>query len=115
MQSIGSCDNYPRVIVRRLFISGLLACALASAQSHVANDLGRAVLTAGFDLTTCYHVRDLEISEEDARFYLTDGYVMFGKPVNGAPVAAVFSAEVDGGDAEILLLPPNRSERTKVS
>jgi hypothetical protein len=101
--------------VRRLFISGLLACALASAQSHVANDLGRAVLTAGFDLATCYHVRDLEISEEDAQFYLTDGYLMFGKPVNGAPVAAVFSAVVDGGDAEILLLPPNRSERKALS
>ena len=50
-------------------------------------------------------------SEEDAQFYLTDGYIIFGKPVNGAPVTAVFSAEVEGGDAEVLLLPPNRSER----
>ena len=102
-------------MVRRLFIFGLLASAVVSAQSHAATDLGRAVVTAGFDRTSCYHVRDLEISEEDAQFYLTDGYLMFGKPVNGAPVAAVFSAEVEGGDAEVLLLPPNRSERKALS
>ncbi|MGA2714863.1 MAG: M1 family aminopeptidase [Bryobacteraceae bacterium] len=101
--------------MRRLFLFGLLASRLVSAQSHVATDLGRAVLTAGFDLTTCYHVHDIEISQEDAQFYLTDGYIMFGKPVKGAPVAAVFSAEVEGGDAEVLLLPPNRSERKALS
>ena len=100
---------------RRLFIFGLLASRLIFAQSHVANDLGRSVLTAGFDFTTCYHVHDLEIQEEDAEFYLTDGYLMFGKPVNGAPVTAVFSAEAEGGDAEVLLLPPNRSERKALS
>lgn len=114
MHSIGNCDNYRRVTLR-LFIVGLMAAALLSAQSHVANDLGRAVITAGLDLTTCYHVHDLEIPEEDAQFYLTDGYLMFGKPVNGAPVTAVFSAEVEGGDAEVLLLPPNRSERKALS
>jgi hypothetical protein len=76
-----------------------------------AADLGRALLAAGLDPSTCYRVRDLEIQEEDAEFYLTDGYLIFGKPVNGAPVAAVFSTEVSGGDGEVLLLPPNRSER----
>ena len=81
------------------------------AQPPSAADLGRAVLTAGLDPTACYRVRDLEISQEDAQFYLTDGYLIFGKPVNGAPVAAVFTAEVEGGDAEVLLLPPNRAER----
>lgn len=118
MRSVGSCDNYPRVIARRFFFvfaCGLLSCGFVFAQSHRANDLGRAVLTAGFDLATCYHVHDLEIQEEDAQYYLTDGYLMFGKPVNGAPIAAVFSAEVEGGDAEVLLLPPNRSERKALS
>jgi hypothetical protein len=85
------------------------------AQSHAAADLGRAVLAASLDRSACYHVRDLEISQEDAQFYLTDGYLIFGKPVNGAPIAAVFSADVDGGDAEVLLLPPNRSERKALS
>src|SRR5580698_1143458 len=97
----------------RFAIAGFLAVTLvcpAFAQSHTAADLGQAVLAAGLDRSACYHVRDLEISEEDARFYLTDGYIMFGTPVNGAPIAAVFSAEIEAGDAEVLLLPPNRSE-----
>lgn len=85
------------------------------AQSHAAADLGRAVVTAGLDASACYRVRDLQISEQDIQFYLTDGYIIFGKPVNGAPIAAVFSADVTGGDAEVLLLPPNRSERKTLS
>jgi hypothetical protein len=95
-------------------IAMVFVCPLF-AQSHAAADLGRAVLAAGLDRAACYHVRDLEISEEDAQFYLTDGYLVFGKPVNGAPIAAVFSAELEGGDAEVLLLPPNRSERKALS
>ena len=78
------------------------------AQKPTAAELGRAVLAAGLDPSACYRVRDLQISQEDAQFYLTDGYIIFGKPVNGAPVSAVFSAEVEGGDAEVLLLLPNR-------
>ena len=118
MHSIGNCDNLPRGDATCVvsWYSGFWPVGLVfTAQSHVANDLGRAVITAGFDFTTCYHVHDLEIAEEGAQFYLTDGYLMFGKPVNGAPVTAVFSAEVEGGDAEVLLLPPNRSERKALS
>jgi len=85
------------------------------AQPPSAAELGKAVLKAGLDPAACYRVRDLEISEEDAQFYLTDGYIIFGKPINGAPVTAVFSAEVEGGDAEVLLLPPNRSERKSLA
>jgi hypothetical protein len=40
---------------------------------------------------------------------------MFGKPVNGLPLTAVFSADTDGGDAEVLLLPPDRSERKSMA
>jgi Peptidase family M1 domain len=104
--------------VRRLSTFAFLAAGIVFpvfAQSHTAADLGHAVLTAGFDASNCYRVRDLEISEEDAHFYLTDGFILFGKPVNGAPIAAIFSAEVAGGDAEVLLLPPNRSERKALS
>lgn len=93
---------------------GLLASGLL-AQTHSAADLGRAITGAGLDPAACYRVRDLVISEEDTRFYLTDGYLIFGKPVNGAPVAAFFTSDVDGGDAEVLLLPPNRAERSSLA
>ena len=107
-------DNHPQVIVLRLTALASLSLGLL-AQSHTAADLGRAIVAAGLDPSECYRVRDLEITEEDAQFYLTDGYIIFGKPVNGAPVTAVFSADVDGGDAEVLLLPPNRSERRSLA
>jgi hypothetical protein len=103
--------------VRRfpVFLLVLLFMPLATAQSHAAADLGRAVVAAGLDSSQCYRVRDLELSEEDAHFYLTEGYLIFGKPVNGAPVSAVFSGDVDGGDAELILLPPDRSERKSLA
>jgi hypothetical protein len=85
------------------------------AQMHAAADLGKQVIGAGLDTNECYRVHDIEISKEDARFYLTDGYLMFGKPVDGGPVTAVFSADTDGGDAEVLLLPPDRSERKSMA
>ena len=93
----------------------MLVCPLG-AQTHIAADLGHQILNAGLDADECYRVRDIEISEDDARFYLTDGYLMFGKPVNGAPAdsrlfrryrwrrrrssaaaARPFRAQIDGG------------------
>jgi hypothetical protein len=102
----------------KVLLPAALVCALACpifAQPHAAADLGRAITGAGLDVNECYQVRDLRISKEDATFYLTDGYLMFGKPVNGAPLTAVFSAETEGGDAEVLLLPPDRSERKSMA
>ena len=59
----------------------------------------------------CYHIHDIQIHQEDATFYLTEGYLIFSRPVNGAPVSAVFSTDVEGGDAEVVLLPLDRAER----
>jgi hypothetical protein len=99
------------------FISLLaLASGVASAQApQVAAQLGRQILDAGLDPAECYWVRDLEISQEEARFYLTDGYLMLGRPVNGQPLTAVFSADTDGGDAVVLLLPSGRAERKSMA
>ncbi len=87
-------------------------CTLpALAQSHAAADLSRQILAANLDPAECYHVRDLRIHEDDVTFELTEGYLIFGKPVNGAPITAVFSTDVEGGDADVVLLPPDRAER----
>jgi hypothetical protein len=103
------------VRLARFILASGLALLNMHAELRRAADLGRQIIGAGLDTTECYRVRDLEISEEDARFFLTDGYLMFGKPVNGAPLTAVFSADTDGGDAEVLLLPPERSERKSMA
>ncbi len=85
------------------------------ATGHIAADLAAALNSTALDPAQCYRIRDVILTREDARLYLTDGYLIFGKPVNGAPVTAVFSADTDGGDAEILMLPPDRAERRSLA
>ena len=78
-------------------------------------DLARAIRENSFDRDECYRVRDLSLSKEDLRFYLTDGHLIFSKPVAGRRIAAVFTADVEGGDGEVILLPPNRAERRSLA
>ncbi len=63
-----------------------------------------------------YRVRDLALTRGDIKIYLTEGVLSFVTPVAGQRVAAVFTTEgVDAGDAEILVLPPQRSERASLA
>ncbi len=67
------------------------------------------------DPAECYRVRDLHLTRDEAQLFFTDGYLIFGKSAGKEPVSAFFSADVEGGDAELLLLPPLRSERRELS
>ena len=80
-----------------------------------AADIARAVRENSFDRDQCYRVRDLTVVKEDIRVYLTDGYLIFSKPVAGRRTAAVFSTDVTGGDGEVILLPPDRAERRSLA
>ena len=80
-----------------------------------AADIARAVRENSFDRDQCYRVRDLTVVKEDIRVYLTDGYLIFSKPVAGRRVAAVFSTQAEGGDGEVILLPPDRAERRSLA
>src|SRR5271154_1307281 len=88
------------------------ACAFGA---PTAAELARSIREAGLDPEECYRVRDLSFQREDIRIYLTDGYLVFTKPVAGQRRAAVFTAEVEGGDGEVLLLPPYRGERQSLA
>jgi hypothetical protein len=92
----------------------LLAILPARAQTP-AHELARRIAEAGLDPEECYQVRGLRFSREDIRVYLTEGYIIFGKEVNGARLSAVFSGDIEGGDAELLLLPPYQSERLSLA
>ena len=83
----------------RLSLLCLLVILLRADTPSPGKDLARAIRENSFDRDECYRVRDLTIQKEDVRIYLTDGYLIFSKPVAGRRIAAVFSAEVDGGDA----------------
>ena len=99
--------------MRRLLFLASLACLPLTAGT--ATDLARAIRENSFDRDECYRVRDLTLTKEDARFYLTDGHLIFSKPVAGRRIAAVFTTDVEGGDGEVLLLPPNRAERVSLA
>ena len=96
---------------------GLLVFAILArlASAGAAGDLARAIRENGFDGAECYRVRDLTLAEEDLRFYFTDGHLIFGKPVAGKRIAALFVADTDSGDGEVILIPPDRAERRSLA
>ena len=95
----------------RLLLLLILLPPWLAGQEGKAARTAVALLAAKLDAGECYRVRDLRFAKEDVRLFLTDGYLIFAQPVEGRRVAAVFTAEVEGGDAEILVLPPHRGER----
>ncbi len=96
-------------------LMALLFAAQMPLAAGPADDLARTIRETGLDRGECYRVRDLTLAKEDIRIYLTDGYLMFSKPVAGRPIAAVFTADVQNGDGEVLVLPPNLAERRSLS
>jgi len=101
-----------------VFRSIAAACALSAialADAPTAAQLAGRVHNAGLDPAACYRVLNLNFSREDIHVYFTSGYLIFGKPVDGVRVTAVYSAETEDGDAELLLLPPRRSERLSLA
>ena len=92
-----------------LLLAGLPVCA------GPATDIARAIRENSFDRDQCYRVRDLTLVREDIRLYLNDGHVIFSRPVAGKRIAAVFTADVEGGDGEIIVFPPTHAERTSLA
>jgi hypothetical protein len=96
----------------------LLVLALAvpgTLTAGTAADFARALHENSFDRDECYRVRDLTIVKEDLKIYLTDGHLIFSKPIAGRRIAAAFTTDVDGGDGEVILLPPNAAERASLA
>ncbi len=91
----------------------LLIPRLASAAA--AADLSRQLQQVTLDADQCYRVTELNFSKQDIKVYLTSGYIIFAKPINGIRPAAVFGTTAEAGDAEVLLLPPIRGERRSLA
>jgi hypothetical protein len=92
-----------------LLVSSRPALALTAA------DLGDEVQHISLDPSECYRVLDLNFNKEDVKIYLASGYLVFSKPTRGTRLGAVFVASAEGGDADVLLLPPTRSERSSLA
>jgi len=93
----------------------MLLLAAHGLHAGEASDLARRIAQSELDSDQCYRIRDVTLTKEDVRLYFTDGHILFSKPVAGAPLAAVFVTSVQGGDAEVLVLPPNKSERQSLA
>lgn len=83
--------------------------------SGALSSLAQELKEAGLDPEACFRVRDFQYRRAEARFYFTDGVLIFRKPVRGLRTAALFVAAEDIGDAELLLIPPNKMERRSLS
>lgn len=95
-----------------LLAAGCCAPAMGGGR---AGDLAQQIRENTFDPQECYRVRDLRLEKEDISIYLTDGHLIFSKPVAGRRYAAIFTADVEGGDGEVILMPPNRAERSSLA
>ncbi len=80
-----------------------------------ASDVGDQVEHISLDADECYRVLDLNFAKEDLKVYLASGYLIFAKPIGGAHLGAIFVASEEAGDADLLLIPPTRSERSSLA
>jgi hypothetical protein len=111
--------------VKRLSIPIAILCFLCCFLGFAARTSFAAVSAAAVvaelhqlsvDPAQTYRVRELQLARGDIKIYLTEGILAFTKPVAGHVVAAVFTtANTEVGDAEVLLLPPSRSERASLA
>lgn len=95
-----------------------LAQEAAPAQADSAGRLGQisAQLRENLlDAEACFEVRDFQFRRHEARIFLSDGYLIFRRPIDGRRMGALFVAKEEIGDAEILLIPPNRLERVSLN
>ncbi len=96
-------------------MAGIVVLAGWPLWGGAAADLARDLREIGFDRQECYRVRDLTLIREDIRIYLNDGHLIFSKPVAGRRIAAVYTTDVENGDGEAILLPPDRAERRSLA
>jgi len=100
-------------VSRVLLLAALVSLRVLAAGA--ATDIARQFQFLALDPAECYRVTELNFSKEDIKIYLSSGYLIFSKPIAGFRQSAVFVASSDGGDAEILLMPPSRTERLSLA
>src|SRR5215470_13360815 len=88
--------------------SGALQPAQAPATGAVA--IYRELLTPTLDPKDVYQVREVSILREDLHISISDGAMALMRAVDGHITGAVFE-----GVGEVLLVPPNRAERTSLA
>src|ERR1051326_143496 len=88
--------------------SGALQPGQAPATGAVATY--RELLTPTLDPKDVYQIREVSILREDLHISISDGTMALMRAVDGHITGAVFE-----GVGEVLLVPPNRAERTSLA
>jgi hypothetical protein len=104
------------VIRLRLALAALALCgAVRAGAPQTAATLAGQLQQLSIDPAETYHVRDLQLFRGDLKIYLTEGVLSFTTPLAGRCVAVVFTtSHSEGGDGEVLVFPPQRSERASL-
>ncbi len=94
-----------------IFVGPCMAAPLSTAK-----DVDDALSHLSIDPKATFHVRDLQLNRGGVKIYLTEGILAFSKPVAGRVSAAIFTTRgEEAGDAEVLAMPPDRSERASLA
>src|SRR6476660_1557095 len=105
-----------KVLVLSLVLALALAAISAAGQAAPASTsssavaLYRELLNPSFDVKDVYQIRDVSILLEDLHISISDGTLAFTREVNGRITGAMFE-----GVGEVLLVPPNRAEKTSLA
>jgi len=98
------------VLVSALALADIPALGQSAPSSSGAVALYRELLNPAFDAKDVYQVRDVSIMMEDLHISISDGTIGFVREINGRITGAMFE-----GVGEVLLVPPNRAERTSLA
>ena len=98
------------IIVLVTFVSvGCFGATDSPAPPQNVLALFRQLRSTGLDAAQVYKIRDAVIDREDFHFYMNDGIIGFTQAVDGRITGAYFT-----GEGEILIRPPNNSERSSL-
>src|SRR5262249_29179079 len=98
-----------KVLLPLFVLAGVTAEGQA-APSAGAVALYRELLNPSFDAKDVYTVREVSILCEDLHISISDGTIALVRDVSGHVTGAIFE-----GVGEVLLVPPNRAERTSLA
>jgi hypothetical protein len=99
-----------KVLVLAFLLGNIPALGQAAPPQSGAVALYRELLNPTFDAKDVYQVREVSIMMEDLHISISDGTLAFVREVNGRITGAMFE-----GVGEVLLVPPNRAERTSLA
>lgn len=99
-----------KVLALVFLLGNVPALGQAAPSQSGAVALYRELLNPAFDAKDVYQVREVSIILEDLHISISDGTIAFVREVNGRITGAMFE-----GVGEVLLVPPNRAERTSLA